>query len=618
MERHFACFGSSGSGKTVACKAMIEEMARSGIPVIAFDPQGDIASLGIHEKESVVRDAGTDPKIREDYVNNVEVVVWTPGSTKGMPLSLNPFRFDGTKVLSEEDRTNYFSSTAKNIIGLIGYDPETDEGKSNETLLSIIFDHCVQSGTALKNFSDLIVILENIPEKINTTISTISDKRSISGLVKKLSLLTLGSRKFLFQNGVPLDINVLMGKDESSDKTRISVIYLNCLNSSREKEFFVSEVIRSLYHWMLLNPIQTKDSQIQCAMFIDEIAPYIPPVKVPASKENLELLFRQGRKYGVSNLIATQSPGDIDYKAIGQFSTLIIGTLNTKQDIEKIKKRLESLAPNEVGSIIQRIPSLKPGEFIVVSPGAYSQAQTINVRWLVTEHRVIPETKLKHIIPNNLLDFYKDKVLDNDHGQDEKTQDQNISSNKISKSDHVVVVENNIFERDLVSKVSPHLSGRFFKKERLVGTVFKYIPIIRVKLTFEDKKGLFKKTISKIDENLYLDYKSYNLFYAEDNIFKFSPIVDADPNEIYDLDNCCTLVSKQRNQVDFDFRVLGGKKLNKSKVKNAMERKYRVQVLDSDLVLFPVWDCKIENKKTGDSKRLSIDGIFGNPINWNV
>ena len=45
MQRHFACFGSSGSGKTVASKVLVEEFARQNIPVIAFDPQGDIASL---------------------------------------------------------------------------------------------------------------------------------------------------------------------------------------------------------------------------------------------------------------------------------------------------------------------------------------------------------------------------------------------------------------------------------------------------------------------------------------------------------------------------------------------------------------------------------------------
>ena len=103
---------------------------------------------------------------------------------------------------------------------------------------------------------------------------------------------------------------------------------------------------------MLKNPLSDGQEGVQCAMFIDEIAPYIPPVKVPACKENLELLFRQGRKYGVSCLIATQSPGDIDYKAIGQFSTFILGTLNTKQDIEKVKKRLESVAPKEIDYIV--------------------------------------------------------------------------------------------------------------------------------------------------------------------------------------------------------------------------------------------------------------------------
>ena len=41
LQRHLACFGSSGSGKTVACKVAIEEMNRNGIPVLASTLQGD-------------------------------------------------------------------------------------------------------------------------------------------------------------------------------------------------------------------------------------------------------------------------------------------------------------------------------------------------------------------------------------------------------------------------------------------------------------------------------------------------------------------------------------------------------------------------------------------------
>jgi hypothetical protein len=34
IQRHIACFGASGSGKTVACKVLSEELALQGIPMI--------------------------------------------------------------------------------------------------------------------------------------------------------------------------------------------------------------------------------------------------------------------------------------------------------------------------------------------------------------------------------------------------------------------------------------------------------------------------------------------------------------------------------------------------------------------------------------------------------
>ena len=138
LQRHFACFGSSGSGKTVACKVMIEELARNGIPIIAFDPQGDIASLAILEDEEKLKDKSLDPAIRSEMAENVEVVIWTPASSKGIPLSINPLQFDGLEKLSSEDQERYLSSTAKNIVSLIGYDLETDDGKSAESILSIL------------------------------------------------------------------------------------------------------------------------------------------------------------------------------------------------------------------------------------------------------------------------------------------------------------------------------------------------------------------------------------------------------------------------------------------------------------------------------------------------
>ena len=122
----------------------------------------------------------------------------------------------------------------------------------------------------------------------------------------------------------------------------MSVIYLNTLQTQEEKEFFIASITQLMYQWMLLNPLKNGQDGLQGLYYIDEIAPFIPPVKKPACKESLMLLFKQARKYGIGCLIATQNPGDMDYKALAQFSTTNLGKLTQKQDLKKVQPILEA------------------------------------------------------------------------------------------------------------------------------------------------------------------------------------------------------------------------------------------------------------------------------------
>ena len=45
LARHAAMLGSTGSGKTVMAKTVIEEATMAGIPSLIIDPQGDLARL---------------------------------------------------------------------------------------------------------------------------------------------------------------------------------------------------------------------------------------------------------------------------------------------------------------------------------------------------------------------------------------------------------------------------------------------------------------------------------------------------------------------------------------------------------------------------------------------
>ncbi|MDP6965715.1 MAG: hypothetical protein QF551_00365, partial [Candidatus Marinimicrobia bacterium] len=454
-------------------------------------------------------------------------------------------------------------------------------------------------------------------ESVSEVVSAVASDRFLRGLIKKLRLLTLGSRKLIFQTGVPASIETLLGLDEPDGKTRVSIIYLNTLHTSEEKEFFIASIAQQLYHWMLKNPPKLDLDGIQCAMFIDEVAPYIPPVKKPACKESLELLFRQGRKYGVSCIIATQSPGDIDYKSIGQFSTFTLGTLNTKQDIEKVRRRLQSIAPKEIDSIVQKMPALKPGQFLVVSPGQFDEVQELQVRWLVTKHPlVIAEEQLSEHIPDELRERYLRAPPQTQIGEEaaKDVEEEKEPKSTIPSGDEVLHVRNRVFEREIPKKIRPLLEGGLIKSETLSHSAFCYLPLVKVELTFFQIKGMFKKRTIEIEESLYLDFKSHDLLHVKNGRFSFSSIVDLDPHKISDLDDHCTVETVSKDEVDFDFRTLGRKKLDRTAVKNMMERKYHVEVHNSELLLFPTWECTVQEKKHQKSRNVTLDGVFGEQI----
>ena len=47
LARHAAMLGSTGSGKTVMAKALIEEAALAKVPSLIIDPQGDLSLLAL-------------------------------------------------------------------------------------------------------------------------------------------------------------------------------------------------------------------------------------------------------------------------------------------------------------------------------------------------------------------------------------------------------------------------------------------------------------------------------------------------------------------------------------------------------------------------------------------
>ena len=78
LARHAAMLGSTGSGKTVMAKTVIEEAALAGIPSLILDPQGDLARLALGIDEEELEKQGGEVARMKKLMSKMEVRIWTP------------------------------------------------------------------------------------------------------------------------------------------------------------------------------------------------------------------------------------------------------------------------------------------------------------------------------------------------------------------------------------------------------------------------------------------------------------------------------------------------------------------------------------------------------------
>ena len=392
MRRHMLALGASGSGKTVLCKVVVEECIRKRLPVIAVDPQGDLASLALAEDDAALVRMGVAPDVAREFRNRVDVKVWTPGSTLGIPVSLAPnMRVpDGVRP---EDRIRAFGAIAQALASMVG-----SEKGDVVAAFSVILEYADRNGLACENLEDFSNFLADPPMALAQEMDVALDDKARAKVHKALRLKMMGSNRLMFDLGKPIDVDEMFGLytggPADNGKARLSIIYLNTLTSQEDKEIFVSLLCSALYQWML-----TLDgSQLWGMFYMDEVAPYLPPVKNPASKQALMMLLRQARKYGLCCLLATQSPGDIDYKALGQVGTMALGRIVGERALGKVEPVLRAQPNLDTEAIINGLPGMPKGRFVLVNPDVYEHPVEAQVRWLVTKHVNIPADRLTDIV----------------------------------------------------------------------------------------------------------------------------------------------------------------------------------------------------------------------------
>jgi hypothetical protein len=402
LKRHVVILGASGSGKTVLGKCVLEEAALSGVPAIVIDPQGDLASLALAGSPDDLLSHGTDPARLKEYVDKLEFRTFTPASSKGIPLSANPLQLPPSD-LPEEEKIRSLDLVCSSLALLLGYDTEAEEGKAVKSILYEVFEYAWKRNRPFRDFDSLSTFIMELPQELIDKTATIVSDKDKSKLARNLRFMNVGMNQLLFSFGVPVSTEVFL-KPAIAGRVPINIIYLNTLASDEHKQFFVTMIAREIYDWMLRNPSE----EPQLVLYIDEVGPYLPPNPyMPPAKDILRMLFKQGRKYGVSCMMSTQNVADVDYKAMAQAATWALGRMMTVQDIEKVKQIIKAMNATGMDTILSALPQLKAGEFVLICPDVYPTAIRMRSRWLYSKHVTLEEERLRETMLPEVLSHFE-------------------------------------------------------------------------------------------------------------------------------------------------------------------------------------------------------------------
>lgn len=115
----------------------------------------------------------------------------------------------------------------------------------------------------------------------------------------------------------------------------------------------------------IADPTETINNDTPFLLVYEEAHKYVPNsdlAKYKASKESIERIAKEGRKYGITLMLASQRPSEISETIFSQCNNFITMRLTNPNDQNYVKR----LLPDTMGQLIDKMPTLKSGECLLI------------------------------------------------------------------------------------------------------------------------------------------------------------------------------------------------------------------------------------------------------------
>ncbi len=349
VSRHLAVLASTGAGKTVATRKLLEELMIKGYPILIFDPHGDYSGLHIAKHTKVttylpeirIADEEFDQVI--SYIRGMSGEVITPPQEQLLAGIM--------EVLTDESKRSRLSATL-------------DSHEVGALQKTVAHDHFY----AIAEIAEKIAMLKGgddrapLPREVSQLSTGLNVGSSTANAVRRQSRragwqywnMIKTNRKYAAASK-PLPA----GKDLHSiiEKGAVAIVSLEGYSDELRQS-----IVAGILSRLLSDRIDEKVPRFLTV--IEEAHNFIPNRIDGADAPSLPIIKQiatEGRKYGMGLVFISQRPSRIDATVLSQANSYLILRIVNPNDQKYIRDVVETMGEDEA----KALPNLNTGEALL-------------------------------------------------------------------------------------------------------------------------------------------------------------------------------------------------------------------------------------------------------------
>lgn len=380
ISRHCAIVGSTGSGKSNSVSVLLQSIANREFPssrILVIDPHGEYNdALSKYSKVIEVNSANEDNKLQIPFwalpfnelmkifsgnltdqnreyirekvveakvksadVNKIKVAKESITADSPIPFSIKQLWFD----LDDFERQTFTERAKPETITI-----KTQDGDAEKLISNLYQPASAGGGSPFLNnqAKGLLGFLDSMRNRLNDSSYSFlfnpgKFNPDLHGKIKK-------DLDYLFLNwlGNDLPITIL-------DLSGIPSEIMSSISGTLLK------IIYDGLFWGVNTKVGGKNQPL--LIVLEEAHSYLKAGEHSISSRTVQMIAKEGRKYGVGLLLVTQRPSELDETVLSQCGTMIALRMNNSKD----RGHIRSAVQDELQSMVDLLPSLRTGEALI-------------------------------------------------------------------------------------------------------------------------------------------------------------------------------------------------------------------------------------------------------------